>query len=182
MLNLTREKLDPLREALRERGARPSIVVPAIANGQELVEALRLVEEWGAFVEAIYLMMAADQRVMNVEREVLRGALLLLSDDRVRTRHMEAMLDAAMRRVMAEGPEKRLAAVIEALRGDPARAESALVVAAAVAAADQRVVPEEHALLAALARGFGIDEVRAEAMLDEMGREAMKSPPPQDKR
>ncbi len=87
---------------------------------------------------------------------------------------MEAMLDAAMRRVMAEGAEKRLAAVIEALRGDTARAESAVVVAAAIAAADQRVVPEEHALLAALAKGIGVDEKRAEAILEEMAREATK--------
>jgi tellurite resistance protein len=172
MLSLTRTKLDPLREALRQRGARPSVVVPTVANGQELVEALRLVEEWGAFVEAMYLMMAADRRVKNVEREVLRGALLLLSEEKVRTRHMEAMLDAAMRKVMVEGPEKRLAAVIVALRDDTARAESAVVVAAAIAAADLRVVPEEHAFLAELARGLGIDEVRAEALLGEMADEA----------
>ncbi|MGO8994888.1 MAG: TerB family tellurite resistance protein [Polyangiaceae bacterium] len=173
MLNLTRTKLDPLREALRERGARPSIVVPATPNAQELVEALRLVEEWGAFVEAMYLMMAADRRVKNVEREVLRGALLLLSEERVRTRHMEAMLDAAMRKMMVEGPEKRLAAVIEALQGNPAKAESAVVVAAAIAAADLRVVPEEHAFLAELARGLGIDEARAEKLLGEMAEEAV---------
>jgi tellurite resistance protein len=174
MLNLTREKLDPLREALRQRGARPSVVMPTAATSQELVDALRLVEEWGAFVEAMYLMMAADHRVKNVEREVLRGALLTLSDDRVRTRHMEAMLDAAMRRVMAEGPEKRLAAVIEALQGNPARAETAVVVAAAIAAADQRVVPEEHALLAALAKGMNVDTTRAEGILEEMAREVAK--------
>ncbi len=175
MLTLTREKLDPLRDALRARGARPSIVVPAMATSQELVDALRLVEEWGAFVEAMYLMMAADHRVKNVEREVLRGALLTLSDDRVRTRHMEAMLDAAMRKVMAEGPEKRLAIVIDALKGNPARAESAVVVAAAIAMADQRVVPEEHTLLTALTKGLGVDSKRADAILEEMAREAAKS-------
>src|ERR1700691_2346948 len=112
MLKLTHDKLDPLREALRQRGARTSIVLPNVANAAELVDALRLVEEWGAFVEAMYLMMVADKRLKNVEREVLRGALLLLSSERVRTRHMEAMLDAAMRRVMAEGPEQRLATVL----------------------------------------------------------------------
>ena len=177
MLKLTRARLDPLREALRERGARPSMVVPATANAQELVDALRLVEEWGAFVEAIYLMMAADRRVKNVEREVLRGALLLLSEDRVRTRHMEAMLDAAMRKVMTEGPVKRLAAVIAALRDHPARAESVVVVAAAVAAADLRVVPEEHALLTDLARGLGIDEARAERLLADMAEAAVAAKP-----
>jgi tellurite resistance protein len=87
---------------------------------------------------------------------------------------MEAMLDAAMRRVMAEGPEKRLAAVIEALQGNPARAETAVVVAAAIAAADQRVVPEEHALLAALAKGMNVDTTRAEGILEEMAREVAK--------
>ena len=146
-----------------------------MTTSQELVDALRLVEEWGAFVEAMYLMMAADRRVMNVEREVLRGALLLLSEERVRTRHMEAMLDAAMRKVATEGPQKRLAAVIEALRENPAKAESAIVVAAAVAAADMRVVPEEHALLADLARGLGIDADRAEALLNDIAEEAQRA-------
>jgi tellurite resistance protein len=175
MLKLTRSMLDPLREALRVRGARPSIVIPTVSSPQELIDALQLVEEWGAFVEAMYLMMAADRRVMNVEREVLRGALLLLSDERVRTRHMEAMLDAAMRKVAAEGTEKRVAAVIEALKHNPAKAESAIVVAAAVAAADQRVVPEEHALLAEFARGLGVDAERAEALLGQMATEAQKT-------
>lgn len=172
MLKLTHDKLNPLREALRQRGARNSIVLPNVANAAELVDALRLVEEWGAFVEAMYLMMVADKRLKNVEREVLRGALLLLSNERVRTRHMEAMLDAAMRKVMVEGPEKRLAAVIEALQGDPAKAESAVVVAAAIAAADLKTVPEEQALFAELVRGLGIDEARAEKLLVEMADEA----------
>jgi tellurite resistance protein len=173
MLKLTRESLDPLREALRERGARASIVLPMGPNAAELVDALALVEEWGAFVEAMYLMMAVDKRVLNVEREVLRGALLLLSDERVRTRHMEAMLDAAMRKVMAEGQEMRLATVIESLKGNRAKAESAVVVAAAVAAAEMKVVPEEHALLAELARGLGVDEARAEKLLGDMAIEAI---------
>jgi tellurite resistance protein len=172
MLKLTHDKLEPLREALRQRGARTSIVLPNVSNAAELVDALRLVEEWGAFVEAMYLMMVADKRLKNVEREVLRGALLLLSNERVRTRHMEAMLDAAMRKVMVEGPEKRLAAVIEALQGDSAKAESAVVVAAAIAAADLKTVPEEQALFAELVRGLGIDEARAEKLLGEMADEA----------
>jgi tellurite resistance protein len=174
MWKVTRARLDPLRDALRKRGARESIVAPP-ATPQELVEALKLVEEWGAFVEAMYLMMAADNRVKNVEREVLRGALLVLSDERVRTRHMEAMLDAATRRVASQGVEKRLAACIESLRaGAPAKAESAIVVAAAIAAADHEVVPEEHALLGELARGLGIEEARAETLLEELEREATK--------
>ena len=168
VLKLTRAKLEPLRDALRARGQRPSVVLSGPATSAELIDALHLVEEWGAFVEAMYLMMAADRRVKNVEREVLRGALLLLSDERVRTRHMEAMLDAASRRVSNEGQEKRTAAVIASLADNPARAESALLVAAAVAAADDRVVPEEHALLLEFARGFGIAESRVDELLADL--------------
>ena len=39
MLTLTREKLDPLREALRERGARPSVVLAIPASGPKAVNA-----------------------------------------------------------------------------------------------------------------------------------------------
>lgn len=166
---LTRTDLEPLRDQLRARGQRPSMVVPAApTTSQELIDALRLVEQWGPFCEAMYLMMAADRRVLNVEREVLRGALAVLSGETVRTRHMEAMLDAAMRKVAAEGTERRIAKVIEALRDDPPRAESAVVVAAAIAAADQRVVPEESALLVRLFEGLGIAPERAAEILADM--------------
>jgi tellurite resistance protein len=168
MLPLTRTDLEPLRDQLRARGQRPSMVVPATTTSQELIDALRLVEQWGPFCEAMYLMMAADRRVLNVEREVLRGALAVLSGETVRTRHMEAMLDAAMRKVATEGTERRLAKVIEALRDDPPRAESAVVVAAAIAAADQRVVPEESALLERLVEGLGIAPERAAEIMADM--------------
>lgn len=168
MLSLSRTTLESLRDQLRARGQRQSMVLPGPATSQELVDAMRIVEEWGAFVEAMYLVMAADKRVLNVEREVLRGALAVLSDDVVRTRHMEAMLDAAMRKVAEEGAEKRLEHVIEQLRRDPARAEIAAIVGAAVAAADQRFPPEEHAVLAKLFSGLGVADGRAEQLLSEL--------------
>lgn len=168
MLSLNRGKLEPLREALRVRGQRPSIVVPGPATSQELIDALHLVEEWGAFVEAMYVVMAVDRRVMNIEREVLRGALAVLSSEKVRTRHMEAMLDAAARRVGADGIEARLTHAIGALRANRAKAEAAAVVAAAIAAADDRVVPEEHALLRRLFQELEIDDARAAAILAEL--------------
>src|SRR5262245_16737827 len=133
MFELTRSKLEPFRDQLRARGQRPSIILPMSANAAELADAVALVESWGTFCEAMYLMMIADRRVLNVEREVLRGALSLLSGDSVRTRHMEAMLDAAMKRVAEEGEEKRLQKVMDVLRNDRTRAEMAVVVGAAIA-------------------------------------------------
>ena len=86
--------------------------------------------------------------------------------------HIEAMLDSASRRVAVEGSEKRLAKVIEQLRDDPARAEATVVLAAAIAAADARIVAEEHAVLDALFRGLGIDPRQANALLAELDSDA----------
>ncbi len=170
---LSREVLESLRDRLRVRGQRPSILLPGPASTAELIDALAHVEEWGAFVEAMYLVMAADRRVLNVEREVLRGALAILSNERVRTRHMEAMLDAAARRHATEGEEARLNYAIEALRKHcRPRAETAVIVAAAVAAADHRIVPAEAAILLRLEQGLGIEAKSADAILADLERSA----------
>ncbi len=165
MINLTRAALEKLRDHLRERGQRPSIVLSGSRTSADLVEAMQIVEEWGAVCEAMYLVMAADRRVVNAEREVLRGALAVLSNDRVRTIHMEAMLDAAARKVAAEGADKRLEKVMGVLQEDPPRAELTAVLAAAVAAADNLIVPEEQMLLDRLFKGLGIDAKRAEELM-----------------
>jgi tellurite resistance protein len=168
-MKLPTEKLEQLRERLQRRGQRPSMIIPG--GNVNLVEALQIVEEYGPMCEAMYLVMAADHRVFNVEREVLRGALDVLSNGRVRTAHMEAMVDAAARRAAREGEQQRLAKVIEALHDDPVRAETTVLLAAAVAAADGRIVPEEQAMFNALARGLEIEDSRATALLEELTKQ-----------
>jgi len=175
MFELDRKKLEPLRDQLRAHGQRQSMLFIVTQGSAELLEAVRVVEEWGAFCEAMYLMMAADKRVLNVEREVLRGALSVLSGDTVRTRHMDAMLDAAARNVGVEGTEQRLSAAIEALRHNRPRAEMAVVVAAAIAAADDHVAPEEHAMLMRLIEGLGIPPARAAELVGELADKAGKA-------
>jgi tellurite resistance protein len=143
---------------------------------QNVIEAMQMVEEYGALCEAMFLMMAVDRRVLNVEREVLRGALDVISEGRVRTSHMEAMLDAAAKRLAEEGLDKRRDKVVEVLREDPVRAEITLVLAAAVALADGAIVPEEHELFEQLARGLELDEERARNILSELTAEAHQAP------
>lgn len=167
-LKLTRAQLERLRDALRTRGQRPSIVISGPRTSAELIDALAIVEEYGPICEAMYLVMAADDRVVNSEREVLKGALDVLSNGRVRTIHIEAMLDAAARKSAQEGRDVRLAKVIEQLEGDSARAEAVVVLAAAVAAADARIVPEESAILEKMFRGLGIDPDRANALIETL--------------
>jgi tellurite resistance protein len=175
-VRLGRETLEDLRDQLRKRGQRPSIVVNGPRTSAELIEAMQIVEEYGPMCEAMYLMMAADERVVNSEREVLRGALDVLSGGRVRTIHMEAMLDAAARRVASEGFDVRLKKVIEQLRDDPARAETTVVLAAAVAAADSTIVPAESAVLDKMFDGLGIDQSRANELLASLDDDVKKEP------
>ena len=134
----------------------------------EAVEMLNIVAEYGPLCEAMYLMMSADGTVGNDEREVLKGALRNLSGDTIRTAHIEAMLDAAAKRVDDEGREKRMKAVVESLHEDKARAEVAFVLAAAIAFADNAIADEENETLNALAEGLGIDEERANELLDDV--------------
>ena len=166
VLKLPAKKLAALRDRLQARGQRPSMVIPR--GGLDVAEAMAVVQEYGDICDVMYLMMAADHRVKNVEREVMRGALDILSQDRVRTAHMEAMIDAATMRVSRYGEERCLQRAIESLAEDPVRAELTVVLAAAVAWADELVTPEEHALFDRLVAGLEIGEARAQQILDEL--------------
>jgi len=140
------------------------------AGRPDLAEAIEIMQQYGAMCEALYLMMAADRRVLNVEREVMRGALDVLSNGLVRTAHMEAMIDAAARRAAEEGEDQRLQKVIDVLAADPVRAETTLVLAAAVAAADNRITPEEQRVFQVLAEGLNIGDERVSSLLDELSQ------------
>src|SRR5688500_18329676 len=141
-MRLSRERLEHLRDELQRRGRRPSMLFPA--SRPELAEVIELMEQYGAMCEALYLMMAADRRVLNVERELHRVSLDLLSNGRVRTGHIEALIDAASRRVAEEGEDQLLARVIDVLAADQVRAETTMLLAGAVADADNRITPDEH--------------------------------------
>lgn len=163
---LHKRRLESLRDELQRRGDRPSLNLPTARL--DLVEAMSVVEEYGPLCEAMYLMMAADRKVLNVERMVLRGALDVLSGGRVRTAHMESMIDASSKRVAELGEAGCLAECINALKSDPIRAEITVVLAAAVAAADNHVSPEERALYHKLIEGLGISDERADALLSDL--------------
>lgn len=162
-------ELEALRDRLRRRGQRPSMVLPT--SKPDVAEAIAVLEEYGALCEAMYLVMAADRRVLNVEREVLRGALDVLSNGRVRTAHMEAMLDAAARKLAEHGQEARLEVVLQRLADDPDRGEATLVLGAAVAAADDRISVDEHRVLTRMAAGLGLDEARKAELLARIAAE-----------
>jgi tellurite resistance protein len=168
MIWLSNSTLARLRDQLRARGQRPSVAATDPNMSPEDVELLNLVAEYGPVCEAMYLMMSADGTVGAEEREVLKGALRNLSGDTIRTAHMERMLDTAGKNVKEQGRTARLDEVVNALKEDRARAEVAFVLAAAIAFADNAIADEENETLNSFAEGLGIDEARANQLLDEV--------------
>src|SRR5262245_28172870 len=164
MIWLSNSTLARLRDQLRERGRRPSVVPPPGAS-PEAIELLHVQAEYGPLCEAMYLMMSADGKVTTDERDVLRGALRNLSGDALRSAHIEALLDGALQTVASDGREARMRTVIEQLHEDAARAEVAFVLAAAIAFADNAIADQENETLNALAEGLGIDDSRANQLL-----------------
>jgi hypothetical protein len=61
--------------------------------------------------------------------------------------------------------------VVEALQADKARGEVAFVLAAAIAFADNAIADEENETLNTLAEGLGIDEGRANELLDDVEKD-----------
>jgi tellurite resistance protein len=170
MIWLSNSTISRLRDKLRAHGVRPSIAASpdAAKLSPEAAELMNVLAEYGPFCEAMYLMMSADGKITSDEREVLKGALRKLSADAIRSVHIEALLDQAAKQVSEHGRDARLREVISVLHEDPARAEVAFVLAAAIAFADNAIADEENETLTAFAEGLGIDEGRANELLDSV--------------
>jgi tellurite resistance protein len=169
MIWLSTSTVARLRDQLRTRGQRPSIAIGDVSRlTPDAAELATVVAEFGPICEAMYLMMSADGKVTSEERDVLKGALRNLSEDSVRSAHIEAMLDQAAAQVAEQGREARLRDVVVQLHDDPARAEVAFVLAAAIAFADNAIADEENDMLNLFAEGLGIDDSRANELLDSV--------------
>jgi len=169
MIWLSTSTVARLRDQLRTRGQRPSIALGDLSKlTPDAAELVAVTAEFGPICEAMYLMMSADGKISEDEREVLRGALRNLSEDSVRTAHIEAMLDQAAKSVAEQGRDARMREVIAQLHDDPARCEVAFVLAAAIAFADNAIADEENDALNLFAEGLGIDDSRANELLDSV--------------
>lgn len=165
MIWLSNSTLSRLRDQLRTRGQRISVAAPP-GSAPDALETLTLTAEFGALAEAMFLMMSADGEISQDEREVLRGALRNISSDSLRTALIDSLLQDSAKRLAEHGREARLAEVVAELREDRDRAEVAFVLAAAIAFADNTITDEENDAISGLAEGLGIDETRANELLD----------------
>src|SRR5579863_7229351 len=177
MIWLSTSTVARLRDQLRTRGQRPSVALGDLTKlTPDAAELVAVTAEFGPICEAMYLMMSADGKIGGDEREVLRGALRNLSEDSVRSAHIEAMLEEAAKNVAEQGREARMREVIAQLHEEPARSEVAFVLAAAIAFADNAIADEENEALNLFAEGLGIDDARANELLDSVEADLSNRP------
>jgi uncharacterized tellurite resistance protein B-like protein len=118
--------------------------------------------------ETLFLMMSADGKITDAERDAVRGAIRGLTDSLLHDGTIQVMLEAYQVALEREGREARLRHLGAKLSGHPSDAEGAFALAAAVALADDEVSEEEQRLVAELATWFGITTARAKQILDQL--------------
>jgi tellurite resistance protein len=162
-----------LRDALLQSGRRPSFVASS-AYETLTREGLLSSEEMGALhrvdplAETMFLMMSADNKVTDSEREAVRGAIRGLTNSGLRTGTINVMLENYQKRLETDGREERLREIAETIAEEPTEAESAFALAAAVALADDEVADEENAFINQLAEWFGLTPERTAQILDQL--------------
>lgn len=168
MLNLQNETIARLRDRLKERGERPSLFATDLSALKQTDVPADVLLRFDAICEAMYLMAKADGKLDASETDTLKGALRELSDNTVRTVHVQKMIEGAEARLAKDGLEARIKSLAERLAEDEGSAEAAFVLAAAVAFADDEIADEENVLINQLAEWFGISAERASAILDQL--------------
>ena len=173
MINLRPATVTRLKDRLKETGARPSIVVSSTQDvlakaGMLPPEEQAAVRSIDPVVEMMFLMMAADGDIGEQEYTVIRGAVRELTENYVRTTTLNVMLDGYKELLEKEGQKSRVEDIAGRLGDDVAGCESAFVLAAAVAFADEVIEDQENELLNTFAEAVGLSEERANELLDEL--------------
>jgi tellurite resistance protein len=165
--------IERLRDALLLSGRRPSMVASS-AYETLTREGLLTPEELGSInrveplAETMFLMMAADGTIAEIEKDAIRGAIRGLTDNLLRTGTINVMLESYAKRLAESGRDARLHEIAQEISEDQNEAEGAFALAAAVALADDEVSDEENAFINQLAEWFGISSERSAQILDQL--------------
>jgi tellurite resistance protein len=165
--------IERLRDALLKSGRRPSVVMSS-AYETLTREGLLSPEEANALnrvdplAEAMFLMMSADGRVSDEERDAVRGAIRGLTDNLLRSGTINVMLENYAKRLAEQGRDARLQEIASDIAEETSEAEGAFALSAAIALADDEVTDEENELINQLAEWFGISPERAAQILDQL--------------
>jgi tellurite resistance protein len=165
--------IERLRDALLHSGRRPSMVASSAyetltREGLLSPEEISSIQRVEPLAETMFLMMAADGKLAEAERDAVRGAIRGLTDNLLRTGTINVLLESYERRLSISGRDARLREIADQIAEDPNEAESAFALAAAVALADDEVTDDENLFINQLADWFGISEQRTAEILDQL--------------
>ncbi|MFO0566139.1 MAG: TerB family tellurite resistance protein [Polyangiaceae bacterium] len=172
MIQLRDKTLARIRDELLEVGQPPSVhFMHAAAEDDPFRGDPDAKRRFEALFEVMCLMVMADGQVTDTEREVLRGAVRGLTQHAVRTAHIEKLFEQCTE-LAKQGVDARLAAVGPVLREDPALADAAFSLAAALAFADSEIEDSENELINSLADALELDGERTEELLNLLEAES----------
>ncbi len=162
-----------LRDALLQSGRRPSVVLSSAyetlaRQGMLSPEESAALNRVDPLAETMFLMMSADGKVEEAEKDAVRGAIRGLTDNLLRSGTINVMLENYEKRLAEQGRDARLQEIADEIAEEPTEAEGAFALAAAVALADDEVADEENAFINQMAEWFGINEDRANDILDQL--------------
>jgi tellurite resistance protein len=173
MIKLQPKTLERIRDHFRDVGQPASVAFTRpLEQDDPFAGDPDAKRRFDALFEAMFLMISADGEVADEEREVLRGAVRGLTDSAVRTAHIDRLFDDCKAHAK-QGAEARLNAIAPILKEDPALVEAAFSLAAAVAFADSDIKDEENELINTMAEALGIDDDRAEELLNLLENESV---------
>jgi tellurite resistance protein len=165
--------IERLRDALLQSGRRPSAVMSSAyetltREGMLSPEEASALNRVDPLAEAMFLMMSADGKVADEERDAVRGAIRGLTDDLLRSGTINVMLENYAKRLAEQGRDARLEQIASEIAEETSEAEGAFALSAAVALADDEITTEENAFINQLAEWFGISPDRASEILDQL--------------
>ncbi|HVJ16579.1 MAG TPA: TerB family tellurite resistance protein [Polyangiaceae bacterium] len=159
-------RIERLRDRLLRRGTRSVVPGPwSLADASPGVQAAY--DRILPYAEVIYLVIAADGRLSEEERDALRGGLRYLTQGELGTQAADAMIAQFESELVRDGLELRLDQVAARVYADPEDRELALTLAMAVAIADGRSEPAEEQAIVGLAERLGFSRRRLQALLEE---------------
>jgi uncharacterized tellurite resistance protein B-like protein len=163
-VKLDAKRVERLRRQLEQRGA-PSIAPRSFHQTDPETAAAYL--RVRPFAEAMFLVMSADGQIDEQERDVLRGAVRILTNAQLGGSATDALLDELEHDVARDGREARLDRVASELWFEREDRELAIALMAAMATADDEVGQSEIDAIIELAERLGVEQqARAALSLD----------------
>jgi tellurite resistance protein len=126
------------------------------------------IERVKPFAETMCLMMMVDGVADEAEKDAIRGALEVLTDGLLHATLLDDMLEECLSVIRDDAFEARLQMIGTQLSGDKVDRETAFMLAAAVAAADQAFLEREMNLLDTIAEWYGLSSKRTAQLLNQL--------------